>query len=145
MTQEMAPVHPAEKRPAILLAEDYFANILVADTILDGLGYDCVVAKNGQEAVDLIVQNPDAYLAVLMDVQMPILNGYEATRRIREQEADDQLGKHIPIIGLTAHTQSSDKEKCISAGMDDYIAKPFNPVELEHKLATVARSCGKAA
>ncbi len=119
-------------RPAasILLVEDNPANILVARTFLEQFGYRCKVASNGMEAVEKI--RNERFAAVLMDVQMHGMNGLEATRKIREYER--QSGSHVPIIGMTAHVMAGDRERCLKAGMDDYISKPFSPDELQSKL-----------
>ncbi|MDE3059764.1 MAG: response regulator [Pseudomonadota bacterium] len=121
----------AEHAPTILLAEDNEANRLVATTILDTLGYHCEVAHTGEEVLEKIKQH--SFDLVLMDVQMPVLDGYKATRIIREDEARQHKRK-LPIIGLTAHVLAGDKEKCLQAGMDDYIAKPFHTDDLQDKL-----------
>jgi PAS domain S-box-containing protein len=137
-----APAAPrcsaAAKKRKVLLAEDHNANVLVATTLLENLGYTCDVARNGQEALAKVRAAHDAYLAVLMDVQMPEMDGYKATRLIREEESSHHSA-HIPIIGITAHVLSGDRDKCLQSGMDDYIAKPFNPEELAEKLAAAAR------
>lgn len=119
----------------ILLVEDYAPNVLVATTFLEEFGYLCDVASNGLEAVKKVQSN--TYLLVLMDVQMPGMNGMDATRAIREYEAT--TGTHVPIVGMTAHALQGDKDKCLDAGMDDYIAKPFDPPMLRDKIALHAR------
>ena len=118
-------------RPHVLLVEDYPANVLVATTFLEQFGYECDVASNGIEAIDKVKKN--AYVVVLMDVQMSEMNGLDATRHIRLYEQEKGLPR-IPIIGMTAHALAGDCERCLEAGMDDYITKPFNPDELERKL-----------
>ncbi len=119
--------------PSILLVEDYEANILVAHTILEQLGYRCAVAHNGREAVSAMERH--RFDAVLMDVQMPVLDGYSATRHIRRDERERGLAR-TPIIGITAYALAGDRDKCLQAGMDDYIAKPFRPEELQKKIAS---------
>jgi signal transduction histidine kinase/CheY-like chemotaxis protein len=120
----------------ILLVEDYQPNILVARTMLESLGYECDVALNGHEALGkLAARNYDL---VLMDVQMPEMNGYETSQHIRASEA--LSGGHIPIIGVTAFAMRGDKEKCLRAGMDDYISKPFMPEELERKMHALLKA-----
>lgn len=117
----------------VLLVEDYPANILVATTFLEQFGYSYDLAKDGIEAVQK-AQSGD-YIAILMDVQMYGMNGFEATRKIREYEK--QNGKpHILIIGMTAHAMAGDRERCLACGMDDYVSKPFNHEELKSKLAS---------
>lgn len=135
MTDSTAP--NSEPRPIILLAEDYPANVLVATSFLDYFGYGYEVVASGAEAVEQ-AETRDFY-AILMDVQMHGMNGFEATQAIRAHES--QNGKRrIPIIGMTAHALLGDREKCLAAGMDDYISKPFNPDELKAKLAQYAAS-----
>lgn len=115
----------------ILLVEDYKANVLVATALLEEFGYDYMVASNGQEALNLIKSH--AFDLVLMDVQMPGIDGFEATHFIREWEKE-KAATHIPIIGMTAHALTGDRERCLSAGMDDYIAKPFHPDQFREKI-----------
>jgi PAS domain S-box-containing protein len=122
-----------ELTPHILLVEDYEANVLVATTFLEHFGYTVDVASNGVEAFELVTKVK--YAAALMDVQMPGMNGFEATMLIREHERKNGLPK-LPIIGMTAHALTGDRERCIASGMDDYIPKPFNPDELEAKIRT---------
>ncbi|MDV6329724.1 response regulator [Asticcacaulis sp. 201] len=120
--------------PRVLLVEDYAPNVLVVATCLEKFGYAYDIASNGLEAVDFAKSN--TYIACLMDVQMHDMDGFEATMAIRDFEA--QEGKpHLPIIGVTAHALSGDRERCLAVGMDDYVAKPFNPAALEAKLAAL--------
>ena len=118
----------------VLLVEDHEANIMVAGTYLDSFGYSYEVAINGIEAVEKI--KGGGFAAVLMDVQMHGMNGFEATQFIRRWEEKKDLSR-IPIIGMTAHALSGDRERCLDVGMDDYISKPFNPDELQEKLANL--------
>ncbi|HEY1096958.1 MAG TPA: ATP-binding protein, partial [Alphaproteobacteria bacterium] len=119
-------------KQSVLIVEDYAPNVLVASVFLDEFGYSHDVAKNGIEAIDKI--RNIQYAAVLMDVQMHGMNGLEATRLIREMEKQ-QNRIALPIIGMTAHALAGDKERCLSAGMDDYITKPFDPADLKDKLS----------
>jgi signal transduction histidine kinase/ActR/RegA family two-component response regulator len=115
----------------ILLVEDYKPNILVAATYLEQFGYLCDIAENGREAVEKNATHQ--YAAILMDVQMQEMNGFQATRAIRAYES--HTGKNpVPIIGMTAHALQGDKEKCLESGMDAYLTKPFNVDELRGKL-----------
>jgi len=112
----------------ILVVDDNEMNRLVASTIVTNYGATILEAVNGQEAVDFLgEQELDI---VLMDIQMPVLNGYEATRKLREN------GKTIPVIALTAYASKGEREKCLAAGMNDYISKPFNEEEF---LMTIGR------
>jgi PAS domain S-box-containing protein len=121
-----------QARKIVLLVEDYEPNILVASSLLELLGYDYDVAHNGIEALRKFVHC--RYDVILMDVQMHDLDGLEASRRIRQIEAEKRL-PHTTIIAMTAHARSEDKDKCLDAGMDDFIAKPFDPALLSRTLA----------
>ena len=130
MAQKTANDSNAKSR--VLLVEDYQANVLVATTLLECLGYEYAHAANGTEALEQM-QN-GTFDAVLMDIEMPDMNGYEATRKYREWEQQHHQGKRIPVIAMTAHSLAGDRDKCLAAGMDDYIAKPISADELEDKL-----------
>lgn len=110
----------------LLLAEDGHVNQLVATRLLEDRGHQVVLANNGRKAIEALSR--EAFDAVLMDVQMPELDGYEATRAIRLSEKE--TGAHIPIIAMTANAMSGDREKCLESGMDDYIAKPVRIEDL---------------
>jgi CheY-like chemotaxis protein len=116
------------KRVRILLAEDNVVNRKIALHILEKkLGYHADVVTNGKEAVESLEKFD--YDLVLMDCQMPEMDGYEATGIIRDQ--DSAVRKHnIPIIAMTANAMKGDREKCLEVGMDDYVAKPINIKEL---------------
>lgn len=115
----------------ILVIEDNPVNQEVALGMLDKLGFQANVADNGQAGLDHLAEHPVDL--VLMDCQMPVLDGYQTTQAIREREAEDG-GARLPIIALTANAMQGDTEKCLAAGMDDYLAKPFDPERLEEKL-----------
>jgi PAS domain S-box-containing protein len=119
-------VRESQQRLNILLAEDNIINQKVAVHILDKSGHTVSVANNGQEALQALKK--DRYDLILMDVQMPKIGGFEATASIREKEK--KTGSHIPIIAMTAHAMKGDRERCLEAGMDDYIAKPLKAEEL---------------
>jgi PAS domain S-box-containing protein len=119
----LAPVAP----PAltrILLAEDNPINQKVATLQLDRLGYAVNIVANGHAAVQAILDDQETYGAILMDCQMPEMDGFDATRAIRKAEL--KSGKHVPIIAMTANALEGDRDRCIAAGMDDYISKPVN-------------------
>ncbi|MBI1326186.1 MAG: response regulator [Alphaproteobacteria bacterium] len=121
-----------EKRTRrILLVEDYQPNIIVGGTLLEEFGFEYDVAENGQEAVQKFMEND--YDVVLMDIQMPGMNGYQAAQAIRKYE-QERGGMRARIIGLTAHASKQDREKCLAAGMDDYVSKPFDEEKLRQKL-----------
>ena len=103
----------------ILLVEDNKVNQLVGSKVLENLGYGFTIANNGLEAVSAFQSG--AYDAVLMDCQMPEMDGYEATAAIRRLEGPEG---HIPIIAMTAAAMEGDRERCMSAGMDDFLTKP---------------------
>lgn len=117
----------------ILLVEDYPNNQRVALAHLKKIGIAAHVVENGREAVDALIGRPDRYHLVLMDWQMPVMDGLEATRQIRQIEA--RTGSHIPIIGMTANAIKGDRERCLAAGMDDYISKPVKREELSRILS----------
>jgi PAS domain S-box-containing protein len=118
----------------VLLVEDNAINQRVAISWLEKRGHRVALATGGQQAIDMLAGAP--FDAVLMDLEMPGMGGVEATARIRAAEADG--GGRIPIIAMTAHALPGDRERCLAAGMDDYLSKPVRPAEL---FATVER-CG---
>ena len=111
----------------VLLAEDNPVNRMVATTMCKKLGIQVDQAINGLEAVELAGKN--TYQLILMDCQMPIMDGYEATKQIRDR--DDIASSRTPIVALTAHAMKGDREKCLSTGMDDYATKPFDMNKLQ--------------
>ena len=122
----------------ILLVEDSLPNQKVALAILEGGGHSVVVAENGQEALRQL--RGSKFDVVLMDVQMPEMDGFEATARIRADE--EGTGQHQAIIAMTAHALQGDREKCLAAGMDDYVTKPVRRAELSAVLSRVAGRSG---
>lgn len=121
---------PSIASTSILLAEDNRANQILAVMLINKLGYQVEVANNGREAVD--AQRLDSYDLILMDCQMPDMDGFEAARQIREEETGST--RRVPIIAMTANAMQGDREKCLAAGMDDYITKPINPKQLKQIL-----------
>ena len=116
----------------VLLVEDNPVNRQVAQRLLALVGVSHDVAENGKQALDCLAQS--RYDAVLMDCQMPIMDGYTATRSLRRLEADGQRKGHVPVIAMTANAMAGDREKCLGAGMDDYMSKPLNRALLEQTL-----------
>lgn len=116
----------------VLLVEDYAANVIVAGALLEDFGYEYEVAKDGETAIQMVKDKP--FNLVLMDVQMPGIDGFKATQLIRQWEKEKNDGAHIPIIGMTAHALSTDRARCIESGMDDYISKPYYPDEFKSKI-----------
>ena len=120
----------AARQLHILLAEDNTVNQKLALGILGSLGHDVVVANNGLEAIAAVAR--DSFDLVLMDVQMPEMDGLTATRQIRDEER--ARGGHIPIVAMTAHAMKGDREDCLASGMDDYLTKPIRLQEMADKL-----------
>jgi signal transduction histidine kinase/CheY-like chemotaxis protein len=123
------PVTPATtpmRRVHILLAEDNAVNQRVAAGILGKRGHEVVIASNGREALALF--DSREFDVILMDVQMPDLDGFETTAQIRQREA--QTGRRVPIVAMTAHAMKGDRERCLAAGMDDYLCKPLDAKQL---------------
>ncbi|MBK6939070.1 MAG: CHASE domain-containing protein [Planctomycetes bacterium] len=142
-TKLEAVASPAGDRPAlglrVLLAEDNPINQKVARRMLDRLGCEVQVAENGQVAVELFAQGD--YDVVLMDWHMPVLDGIEATKRIRAMER----ARHVPIIALTANAMPGDIDTCRLAGMDEFVAKPVTMERMQAVLAAVTRSASPRA
>jgi CheY-like chemotaxis protein len=120
----------------ILLAEDNIVNQKVASIHFQTLGHEVEVAKNGKIAVEMFEHQ--TYDVIFMDVQMPEMDGIEATKVIREIEKKSGKDKKIPIIAMTANAMQGDKERCLEAGMDNYISKPFTATALLKILQTIA-------
>lgn len=120
---------PVAPRPLlVLLVEDHPVNQMLATTLLKKWGHTVVLAQNGQEAVDLFPHSP--WDVVLMDMQMPVMDGLLATQALRTLPGKEDL----TIIALTANAFADDRERCLNAGMNDFIAKPFDPDEVFEKL-----------
>ena len=113
----------------ILLAEDNAVNQRLASRLLEKRGHSVVVAGNGREALEALEKHH--FDLVFMDVQMPVMDGFEATAAIRKKEGG---GVHLPIVALTAHAMKGDREKCLAGGMDEYLTKPIRPQELDEVL-----------
>ncbi len=131
--QRHKPVSGENGRPCVLIVEDYAPNIMVLSLMLEELGYDTVAAASGTDAIDIIKAANGPHYAILMDVQMQGMDGLETTRWIRDLESAGR-GYRNTIIGVTAHALAGDRERCLQAGMDDYISKPVLPDILALKL-----------
>ena len=117
----------------LLLVEDNELNREIAEEILTEYGFQLDVAENGQEAVDMVsVSNPGDYDLILMDIQMPYMDGYKATQAIRS--LDDRILADIPIVAMTANAFEEDKNKALESGMNSHLAKPINIGELMETL-----------
>jgi len=128
-----SPACPAVQRSSrrtILVAEDNPVNKKLAQHLLIKMGYECRVASNGLEALKAMDERD--FDLVLMDIQMPVMDGFAATARIRARELP--TGKHTPIVAMTAHAMKGDRERCLLNGMDDYISKPVDRKELARVL-----------
>jgi len=118
----------------ILLVDDNMVNQLVANGILEEIGLEADVANDGLEALKVLNSaSSEPYTLILMDCQMPNMDGYEATRVIKSGEVGEVYRK-IPIIAMTANAMEGDREKCLISGMDDYLSKPIDPEKLESML-----------
>lgn len=118
----------------VLIAEDQHINQLVAKAILEAAGYQCDIAENGAEVIERLLAEPQKYQLVLMDCQMPVKDGYTAAEEIRSGLAGAGY-QTIPILAMTANAMKGDKEKCLEAGMDDYLAKPISPDAVIEKVS----------
>ena len=124
------------KHLSILLAEDNKVNQRLASRMLEKLGYNVEIAENGKEVIQIVEKND--FDLILMDVQMPEMDGFQATQKIRELEQNSN--KHIPIIALTAYAMKGDREKCLSVGMDGYLSKPINFKDMKDTIYTIVTS-----
>ncbi len=141
LDEKLVPTNLTSLAPSsnipVLLVEDNLVNRKLAVLILEKIGCNVVVAINGAEGVEKF--KTGEFNAIFMDCQMPVMDGYEATRAIRDLEAG---ASRIPIIAVTANALKGDKEKCLDCGMDDYITKPLRPSDLQE---AVNRWCGAYA
>ena len=126
VSQVALQVAPESLRSRILLAEDNVVNQRLAARILEKAGHSVLIARNGKEAMAALQR--ETIDLVLMDVQMPEMDGFEAARAIRKDETAKK--KHIPIIAMTAHAMTGDRDRCLAAGMDGYITKPIRAHDL---------------
>jgi two-component system sensor histidine kinase/response regulator len=125
----------------VLLAEDNQVNQRLAARLLEKRGHRVSIAANGREALEALEK--ESYDLVLMDLQMPEMDGFEATAAIREKER--KSGKHQTVVALTAHAMKGDRERCLAAGMDGYLSKPIRPQELDDVLDAHMRRTNQVA
>lgn len=130
MIVEPPPNSPADRRPWVLIVEDSRVTSRVAEALLAKMGVRTVLAESGRAAVEMA--SAGKYAAILIDCQMPDVDGFEATRQIRT--AENGNGHRVPIIAMTALSMPGDRERCTAVGMDDHLAKPIRPSELEEVL-----------
>ncbi|SDN61217.1 hypothetical protein SAMN05192576_2527 [Nocardioides szechwanensis] len=128
---------PARRRGRVLVVEDNEVNQLVAEGVLHGLGYEVHLADNGAAGVAAVADDYRGFDAILMDCQMPVMDGYDATRAIRAMQRG---GTRTPIIAMTAAAVAEERERCLAAGMDDFLAKPVDVALLGKTLARWAPS-----
>jgi signal transduction histidine kinase/CheY-like chemotaxis protein/HPt (histidine-containing phosphotransfer) domain-containing protein len=128
-------------RLTILVAEDVPINQMLIETILGRYGHAATIVGNGEEAVQAWEKEPDRYNLIFMDVQMPVMDGFQATRKIRALE--DSRSGHVPIIAMTAYAMKEDMERCREAGMDDYISKPFQGDDILAVLKRLGESAAR--
>jgi CheY-like chemotaxis protein len=120
----------------ILLAEDNAVNQLLATRLLEKQGHHVATVGNGRAALERLEK--ETFDLILMDIQMPEMDGFEATAAIRKQE--ESTGKHLPIVAMTAHAMEGDRERCLAAGMDGYIAKPVRAKDLIDAIENLCQS-----
>ena len=127
-----------KKQPPIktLLVEDYEGNIVTITHFLQKRFYDMHIAKNGHDAIQMMDENE--YDIIIMDMQMPIMDGVTATKIIRDREKAGEKA-YTPILGMTANALKEDREKCLNAGMDDYLPKPVQLEELDKRLRSLVK------
>lgn len=131
-TNETQPEENNQDKGSVLIVEDYAPNIMVAEMLLEEFGYKAVTATSGEEAIEILEDATEPFYAILMDIEMGGINGFEASKKIRDIEATKGFRNHI--FGVTAHGLAADRENCLNSGMDDYIAKPIDPETLRIKL-----------
>ncbi|HKY38586.1 MAG TPA: response regulator [Polyangiaceae bacterium] len=135
---QLQPLIHTMSSKRVLVVDDNEINQFVAVEQLEQLGYRADVAGNGLEAFEKVKRG--GYAAVLMDCQMPVMDGYTATGEIRRWEAEQGDGRHVPVIALTAHALQGERERVLNAGMDDYLSKPCRPSALEKLLRLYTQS-----
>jgi CheY-like chemotaxis protein len=120
-----------DERPKVLVADDDEINRSLVTTILKSIGYEVYVVHDGQQAFDSFVD--ESYYAILMDIEMPVLDGLKSIQRIREHER--KHGGHVRIIAMTSYSDKESRNRYFNSGVDDYLSKPFKPFELSAVLS----------
>jgi osomolarity two-component system sensor histidine kinase NIK1 len=139
-SEEFAVAPKTAEALRILLAEDNVVNQLVARRLIEKMGHSLVVVEDGRHAVQAAIEGQ--FDLIFMDVQMPVMDGFEAAALIRKAERETPYRRgqdppHLPIIAMTAHAMSGDREECLRAGMDDYISKPISVRAVMEAIARV--------
>lgn len=135
LMQKDASSTPIVEQPCILLVEDNKVNSKLGMAMLKKCGMKAAAAENGQEAIDLIFADPARFALVLMDCQMPVMDGFTATRKIRAWELDRKRGEHIPIVALTANVSEAAEKECLEAGADKFLPKPLTMKNLKDEVS----------
>jgi signal transduction histidine kinase/CheY-like chemotaxis protein len=130
-------IRESKRRLNVLLAEDNLINQKLAVRLLQKMGHNVTIVENGRQALAALMKNQ--FDVILMDIQMPEMDGFEATSAIRVREKS-QEGTHVPILAMTAHAMAGDRERCLKAGMDGYVSKPINVQELTEALENLPRA-----
>ncbi len=143
MTSQAKDLTPVAKTPIqldgrVLLVEDGPANARLTLMVLEKAGAEVTLVENGRDAVERVAAAEDPFDLILMDMQMPVMDGYAATRELRSR------GYSTPIVALTAHAKKGDRQKCLDAGCDDYIAKPINRDKLLDLISRSAETPAQA-
>ncbi|MBX9948610.1 MAG: response regulator [Candidatus Obscuribacterales bacterium] len=121
------------EKPVLLAVDDNPVNQKVVSVLAERYGYEVVVVRSGHEALEALKKRETPFDAILMDLNMPVMDGLECTRQIREFEKEKN--HNTPIIGLSAHSSESQSRECLAGGMDDYLSKPFDTVHFQNTLA----------
>lgn len=135
---DLAPREGDEALPRALVVDDIAANRIVASKLMERMGFEVDTASNGSEAVEAL--RKQTYSLVLMDCLMPVMDGYDAARAIRDYE--DSIGRRTPIVAVSANALAQDRERCFESGMDDFVAKPLRGAVLE---TVISRWCAHVA
>jgi CheY-like chemotaxis protein len=131
--RDFATLGPARRKLRVLLVDDNMVNQRLAARLLEKRGHSVITAATGREALDMIERQH--FDLAIMDVQMPDVDGLTATGIIREREKAN--GGHLPIVAMTAHAMTGDRQRCLDAGMDGYLAKPIDPVRMIEEIRRV--------